>query len=67
MQKYLRVDPFVVLIRFFLFKRSTDNAQQKSHASGAKFNVFRRDILVLADGLALKAVLFGSLMLALLA
>jgi hypothetical protein len=51
----------------FSFQRSSDNAQQKSHASGAKLNVFRRDILVLADGMALKAVLFGSLMLALLA
>jgi hypothetical protein len=46
------------------FHRSRD-AQQKNHASGAKFNVFR-DILVLADGMALKAVIFGSLMVALL-
>jgi hypothetical protein len=52
-----------VLIQFL---RSSGGAQQKSHASGAKLNVFR-DILVLTDGMALKAVIFGSLMLALVA
>ena len=49
----------------FDVNRSND-AQQKNHASGAKLNVFR-DMLVLADGMALKAVIFGSLMIALLA
>jgi hypothetical protein len=49
-----------------IVSRSSGNGQQKSNASGAKFNVFR-DILVLTDGMALKVVVFGSLMLALLA
>jgi hypothetical protein len=49
-----------------IVSRSSGNGQQKSQASGAKFNVFR-DVLVLTDGLALKAILFGSLMLAVLA
>jgi len=50
---------------FFNFRRGSGN-QKKSHASDAAFNVFK-DILVLTDGLALKAVLIGSLVLALLA
>jgi hypothetical protein len=46
--------------------RASGDSQQKSHAADAAFNVFR-DISVLTDGMALKAVLFGSLILALLA
>jgi len=52
-----------VLIRIH---RGSGDSQQKGHAADAAFNVFR-DILVLTDGSALKAVMFGSLMLALLA
>jgi len=49
-----------------LIRSHRGDAQQEGHAADAAFNAFR-DILVLTDNLALKAVMFGSLMLALLA
>lgn len=46
--------------------RGSDQVQHSSHAAVAKLNVFKH-MVVLTEGMALKAVILGSLALAFLA
>ena len=46
--------------------RGSDQVQHSSHAAAAKLNVFKH-MMVLTEGMALKAVILGSLALAFLA
>jgi hypothetical protein len=47
--------------------RGSDQVQHSNHAVAAKLNVFNKHMMVLTEGMALKAVMLGSLALALLA
>jgi hypothetical protein len=47
--------------------RGFDQVQHSNHAVAAKLNVFNKHMMVLTEGMALKAVMLGSLALALLA
>jgi hypothetical protein len=56
-----------LLYRILTFNsRGSGDAQQVSHASAATLNVFKH-MLVLTDGMALQAVILGSLAFAFLA